>query len=178
MPRAQAPRTRRLVATTALILIGATALARVATLRAAASTQPGIAILHAAPSSDSAAAVAAVTRFQRAIAVGDSASALGLLAADALVLESGDVETRAEYRAHHLPADIEFARAVPSTRTVRAVVVHGDAAWVSSTSKSRGAFRGRAISSAGAELTVLSRSDRDAPWRIRAIHWSSHRTGP
>jgi ketosteroid isomerase-like protein len=122
---------------------------------------------------DSAAVAAAVNRFHAALAAGDSAAALALLAPDAEVLESGDRETRAEYRAHHLPADIEFARAVRSERGPVRVRVRGDVAWASTTSVTRGRFRGREVDSAGAELMVLVRTP--AGWRIAAIHWSSHR---
>lgn len=127
----------------------------------------------AAAQADSAAAAAAVNRFHAALAAGDSAAALALLAPDAEVLESGDSETRAEYRAHHLPADIEFARAIRSERGPVRVRVRGDVAWATTTSTTRGTFRGRAIDSAGAELMVLVRTR--AGWRIAAIHWSSHR---
>jgi hypothetical protein len=109
-----------------------------------------------------------------------------LLAPDARILESGDVQNREEYRRHHLPADIAFARGVPSTRTVVSVVVAGDVAWVSSTSETKGTLNGRAVNSVGAELMVLTRDPHaahtgaaDAPrWVIRAIHWSSHRGKP
>lgn len=122
---------------------------------------------------DSAAVVATVEAFHAALAAGDSASALALLAPDAVVLESGDLETRAEYAAHHLGADIAFTRAVPSRRQVTLVRVEGTVAWVAGTSITEGEFRGRPVNSQGAELMVLSRAD--AGWRIRAIHWSSHR---
>ena len=128
--------------------------------------------------SDSASAVVAVERFRAALGKGDSTMALAMLAPDAIVLESGDVETRAEYRSHHLPADMEYARAIRGTHTVKSVVVHGDAAWVSSTSITKGTIKGRTVSSAGAELIVLSRLDSKSPWQIRAIHWSSHRRAP
>ena len=121
--------------------------------------------------SDSADAVAVVTQYQKALATGDSTTALALLASDAVVLESGGVESRQEYRTHHLPADMSFMSAVPSVRANMRVVVRGDVAWVSSTSTSRGAFRGRKINSSGAELMVLSREPDG--WKIRAIHWSS-----
>ena len=52
--------------------------------------------------------------------------------------------------------------------------VAGDAAWVTSTSTTVGSFNGRAVNSTGAELMVLSK-DTAGEWRIRAIHWSSHR---
>jgi uncharacterized protein (TIGR02246 family) len=124
------------------------------------------------PASDSAAVAAVVDRYHRALATGDSAAALALLAPDAVVLESGGVESRAEYRGHHLPADIAFARAVPSERGPVRVTVQGSVAWAASTSSTRGRFRNRDVNSAGAELMVLSRS-ADGRWLIRAIHWSS-----
>jgi len=122
---------------------------------------------------DSAAVAATVSRFHAALAAADSAGVLALLAPDVEVLESGDRETRAEYRAHHLAADVEFARAVRSQRGPTRVRVRGDVAWTSATSITRGTFRGRAVDSAGAESMVLVRTP--AGWRIAAIHWSSHR---
>ena len=103
-------------------------------------------------------------------------TALSLLAHDAIILESGDVETRDEYRSQHLPADIAFARAVPSVRGPIRVVIHGDAAWAISTTKTRGSYRGRSIDSQGAELMVVTRVE--GRWRIRAIHWSSRASRP
>ena len=125
---------------------------------------------------DSASVVDVVARYGRALETADSAAALRLLTSDAIILESGGVETLAEYRSHHLPADIAFAAGVPSQRTVTRVVVSGDAAWVASTSVSQGEFRGRAINSAGAELMVLRRASDG--WRIAAIHWSSRTRRP
>jgi ketosteroid isomerase-like protein len=122
--------------------------------------------------SDSTAVAAVVERYQMSLDTGDSATAVRLLAHDAVILESGDVETREEYRSHHLPADIEFARAVTSDRGPLTVVTQGDVAWSVRTSRAHGSFRGRAIDSQGAELMILSRGKEG--WRIRAIHWSSH----
>lgn len=129
-----------------------------------------------AGNADSTAVAAVVGRYHGALSDGDSAVALSLLANDAMVLESGDVETRVEYRSHHLPADIAFARAVPSVHGPVRVVMHGDAGWAISTSKTQGAYRGRAIDSQGAELMVVTR-EREG-WKIRAIHWSSHAVPP
>lgn len=129
--------------------------------------------------SDSSSASAAVEKFHAALATGDSAGALELFAPDAIILESGDEETRAAYAAGHLREDIAFARTVKTVRGPAKVVVVGDVAWVSSTSTSRGEFNGHPINSAGAELMVLTRRKRGksggGEWRIRAIHWSSHR---
>jgi len=125
---------------------------------------------------DSTAVIAVVERYHRALAQGDTADALSLLSNDAMILESGDVETRDEYRSHHLPADIQFARTVPSVRGPVQVVLRGDVAWAISTSQTRGQYRGRPIDSQGAELMVLTREG--GGWKIRAIHWSSHATVP
>ena len=105
------------------------------------------------------------------IAAGDRATALGLLTPDAVILETGGIETREEYRAHHLPSDITFAAALKSERGPARVFVRGYVAWVAGTRTTNGEYRGRPVNSAGAELVVLTRSGQD--WRISAIHWSS-----
>lgn len=120
---------------------------------------------------DSTAVVQVVARFHKALEDADSATAMALLAEDAAILESGDIETRDEYRAHHLASDIAFTQAVPGHPGRRRAVVEGDAAWVTSTGVSQGSYRGRTIDAATAELIVLSR--KDGGWNIRAIHWSS-----
>jgi ketosteroid isomerase-like protein len=122
-------------------------------------------------SGDSAAVVAAVKDYHRALAEADSSAALRLLALDAVILESGEIESRQEYRSHHLPADIEFTRAVKGTHTFVRVSIRGDVAWTAATSTTRGRYRGKPVSSKGVELVVLTRMDRG--WRISAIHWSS-----
>ena len=124
-----------------------------------------------AVSSDSTAVANAVDRFHQALASADSATAMDLLAPDAIVLESGGMETREEYRSHHLSADIVFAQAVARARGPLRVVVRGDVAWVASTSTINGEYRGQTIDSTGAELMVLTR--RSDAWQISAIHWSS-----
>lgn len=129
-----------------------------------------------AQSGDSAAVVEAVERYHQALEAADSAAALALLTPDVVVLESGGIESRAEYRSHHLAADIEFARSVTTVRSPIRVVVLGDVAWAASTSTATGEFRGRAMNTAGAELMVLVR--RPEGWRIAAIHWSSRTRRP
>jgi ketosteroid isomerase-like protein len=128
--------------------------------------------------SDSSDVVATLSRFHSSLAAGDSATALTLLSPDLQVLESGGIESLADYRAHHLAADIEFARAVPSARKLVRVTVKGDVAWIVSESTTQGQSGGRTINSVGAELAVLRRETTG--WRIAAIHWSSRnrRTAP
>ncbi|MEO7457256.1 MAG: nuclear transport factor 2 family protein [Gemmatimonadaceae bacterium] len=126
-----------------------------------------------AQQADSAEVSRVVERFHDALARGDSAAALAQLAPDAVILESGSSETVADYRSHHLPADIEYARAVKSVRTPTRVAVQGGMAWVSATSVTQGTFKERPVNSAGVELMVLVKTT--SGWRISAIHWSSRR---
>lgn len=119
---------------------------------------------------DAAAVTAVVNAFHAGIRSGDRAAVMQLIADDALFFEAGGVETRAEYEKNHLPADIEFEKAVATGRSPIRVVVNGNSAWASSTSEFVGAFQGRPVDSLGAELMVLSREAEG--WRIRAVHWS------
>jgi uncharacterized protein (TIGR02246 family) len=120
---------------------------------------------------DSAAVASVVAKYHEALATGDSAAALTLLSDDAVILESGSVETRAEYRSHHLPADISFAKAIRSQHSAIHVRVRGELAWSTSTTTTQGETNGRAVNSMGAELMVLVRTP--GGWKISAIHWSS-----
>lgn len=120
---------------------------------------------------DAASAQAAVRAFHEALRQGDTQAAQKLLAADAVILESGEIESRAEYLSHHLAADIEFAKAVPSRVTASEATVSGQTAWVRSATLSQGTFRQRRVKLAGAELVILTRTADG--WEIRAVHWSS-----
>lgn len=126
----------------------------------------------AAATPDSAAVAAVARRYGEALAAGDSTAVLALLAPDAVILESGGVETREEYRSHHLAGDIAFSRAVRREESPIRVKVRGDVAWAWSTTVTQGDYRGRPVNSNGAELMVLARGG-DGRWLIRAIHWSS-----
>ena len=115
---------------------------------------------------------AAVEAFHAALAKGDRAAVMALLSPDAQILEGGHAESREEYEKGHLASDIEFAQAVPSKRENVVARQEGSAAWVKSSSRVSGSFKGRDVNSAGAELIVLTKTADG--WRIRAIHWSSH----
>jgi hypothetical protein len=125
---------------------------------------------------DSAAVVRVSTRFHQILSTGDTAGISALLDPDLRVVEGGTVETRHEYLAHHLAADIEFTKAVKEERTSFSYRCEGNVAWLVSTSISTGKFRGRDIDSEGAELMLLGRTPDG--WKIRAIHWSSARRQP
>ncbi|HEV3409827.1 MAG TPA: nuclear transport factor 2 family protein [Chthoniobacterales bacterium] len=124
------------------------------------------------PAPDRDAIAATVQGFHDALAKGDRAAAMSFLADDAQILESGHRETREQYEAGHLASDIEFARAVPSTKGPFIVRQEGNVAWTMSTSRSSGRFQSRDIDAEGAELVVLTKEGER--WKIRAIHWSSH----
>jgi ketosteroid isomerase-like protein len=125
---------------------------------------------------DSVAVVSAVNQFHDALSKGDSVTALAFLAADALILENGALETKNEYRSHHLRGDIQFSRAVKAVRSPIKVIVAGETAWTAGTSATQGEFNGRTINTVGSESMVLSRTA--AGWRIRSIHWSSRTRRP
>ena len=114
-----------------------------------------------------------VEAFHNALAHGDGKAAMKLLAPDAVILESGSAETRAEYESHHLPEDIQFAQAVHSNRSDVRVQIDGNTAWLTSRSKTEGSFEGKPVNSVGVELVVLTKTS--AGWLIRAIHWSGHK---
>ncbi|MBT8336512.1 MAG: nuclear transport factor 2 family protein [Gemmatimonadetes bacterium] len=120
--------------------------------------------------SDETAVAAVVAGFHSALNEGRADDALALLADDAVILEGGGQETKAEYASHHLEADIAFATAVDRVRGDLTVVVQGDVAWAMSTSRTTGEVRGREIDSRGGELMVLSRTPDG--WIIRSISWS------
>lgn len=122
-------------------------------------------------------AVDTVTAFHAALANGDRATALGLLADDVVIFESGGVESsRAEYASHHLEADAAFSAAVPRTLISRTQGETADSAWVLSVEAINGTFRGRAIDSRSVETMLLRRVE--GHWRIAHIHWSSADFGP
>lgn len=130
----------------------------------------------ACQAADSAAVISVATRFHTILSTGDTAGINALLDPDLRVLEGGSVENRQEYIAHHLSADIEFAKAVKEERTSFSYRCEGNVAWLVSTSTATGHFRGRAVNSVSAELMILAK--REKVWQIRAIHWSSARRQP
>ena len=105
---------------------------------------------------------------------GDAAAAMAPIAPDAVFVESGRLETRAEYESNHLPADIAFEKQVDGTRSPWQVTIEGDTAWVIATTDYVGTFDDRPVDFVSAQLAVLSLGD-DGRWLIRAVHWSSMR---
>lgn len=115
--------------------------------------------------------IAVIDSYHSALASGDSATALAMLADDVTILESGNVEDKEHYRSGHLAGDMRFAAAVPRERSDITVTLMGDVAWAWSTSITEGQMGEREINSQGAELMVVAREG--GAWKIKAIHWSS-----
>jgi hypothetical protein len=96
-----------------------------------------------------------------------------VIAADAVFLESGNLETRQQYEENHLPADIEFEAQVTGKRSPLRITIEGDMAWVIATTEYKGEFSGAPVNFVSAQLMLLTR--QQGRWMIRSIHWSSHR---
>jgi ketosteroid isomerase-like protein len=121
------------------------------------------------------AAAATVDAFHAALRRGDTKAAAALLADDALIFESGAAErSKAEYAAHHLPADAEFSRAVSSVVTRRAGSSDGGIAWIASEGRTTGTYKGKRLDLSTTETMVLRRAG--SAWKITHVHWSSAAT--
>jgi ketosteroid isomerase-like protein len=119
-------------------------------------------------------AAATVDAFHAALRRGDTRAAAALLAKDALIFEQGGAErSKAEYAAHHLPADAEFSRAVSSAVTRRAGRSDGAVAWIASEGRTTGTYKGKALDLQTTETMVLRQAG--GVWKIVHIHWSSSR---
>jgi ketosteroid isomerase-like protein len=117
--------------------------------------------------------VAPLQAFYAAMKTGDTAAAMAQIAPDAVFVESGKLETRAEYEMNHLPADIDFEKQITGKRSPWQVKTQGDTAWVIATTEYDGTVDGAPLNFVSAQLAVLTRADNE--WKIRSIHWSSRR---
>ena len=110
-------------------------------------------------------ASATADRFHAALASGDRAAMEALLAPDAVVLEGGAHESRAEYLSHHFARDVQALAGTAPESIYRRTGVAADAAWVASTQ--------RVGDTEMAELLVMKQTPDG--WRVAAVHWSSAR---
>ena len=138
-----------------------------------ASTAAPAAPPRAAPlAPDARAAAATVDAFHDALHRGDAPSAAALLADDALIFEEGGAErSKAEYVAHHLPADAAFSRVVVSTVARRSGGAEGPLAWIATEGRTTGTYKGKAVNRVTTETVLLRRVS--GTWKIAHIHWSS-----
>ncbi len=125
------------------------------------------------PAEDPAGVTATFEAFYAAMKTGDTTAAMRTIAPDAVFVEGGRLETRAEYENNHLPADIEFERAVSGKRSPLSITFNGNSAWVIATTEYEGTFENAPVNFISAQLMVLTKTD--GPWSIRSVHWSSRR---
>lgn len=117
-------------------------------------------------------AAAVVDAFHAALASADQKAAAALILDETVIFEGGAVErSKAEYAAHHLPADAAFAASTKGRTTARQAIVAGELAVVMSEGRTAGTYKGRTIDQFTTETMTLRRVG-DA-WRIAHIHWSS-----
>jgi ketosteroid isomerase-like protein len=131
------------------------------------------AVSSPAQTDERAAVSATVDAFYANMKKGDAAAVMRTVAPDAVFLEGGKQETRAEYESGHLPADIEFEKAVNGKRGPLSVNVNGDTAWVTGMADYEGTFQGKPVNFESAQLMVLTKTS--GRWLIRSVHWSSRR---
>ena len=124
-----------------------------------------------APAPDEAGVTATIEGFYAAIKKGDPAAAMSFIAPDAVFVESGRLETRAQYEMNHLPNDIKFDSQVNGKRKPLQIKFQGDAAWVIAETEYAGTFEGDPVDFVSSQLAVLTRDS--GRWMIRSIHWSS-----
>jgi len=127
----------------------------------------------AAPAPNEQDVIAVMESFYGAMKTGDTAAAMQNIAPDAVFVESGRLETRAEYETNHLPADIGFEKQVTGKRSPWQIKFQGDTAWGIASTDFVGTFDGSPVDFVSTQLAVLTR--QDGAWRIRSIHWSSRR---
>ena len=123
-------------------------------------------------SGPAASAAAVGDAFHAALHRGDTKGAAILLSDDALIYEAGGVErSKAEYAAHHLPADAEFSKAVHETVTRSSGRSNGAMAWIASEGRYSVSFKGKAFDQLPTGTTVLRRAG--SSWKIVRMHGSS-----
>ncbi|WP_426175296.1 YybH family protein [Massilia sp. TWR1-2-2] len=117
---------------------------------------------------------ASLSAFHAALARGDKATALSLLAPNVAIYESGFVEaSRDDYAHHHVDGDIAFAKT--STRKVlrHSEKMAGNTAIIWEETETTGTSRGNPVHSFGTETALLEKTG--AQWVITHVHWSSRK---
>lgn len=129
-----------------------------------------------APPADSVGAVNAVHEFHAALVASDSVRVVSVLADDVLIMESGHIQTKADYLGGHLAADMKGSQGPQGERTVLKVSIVGNAAYVAARTLTPPTGAQGSTGSELAELMVVSKVG--GAWKVRAIHWSSRRRRP
>lgn len=116
-----------------------------------------------------------VAAFHDSLAKGKAEQASALLSPEIQIYESGYVErSHAEYAGHHLPADMEFAKATTSKVLKQKERVEGNLAVVLQETETTGKFKGNSVHLFGTETAMLEK--QGDKWVIVHIHWSSRKS--
>lgn len=114
----------------------------------------------------------ALASFHAALAAGDKAKALDLMAPDVAIYESGFVErSRAEYASHHLADDMAFAKTATRKVIKQSERIAGNVAIIFEETETTGTSRGKDVHSYGTETAILEK--KGDTWSITHVHWSS-----
>lgn len=115
-----------------------------------------------------------VAAFHDALAGGDKAAALALLAPEAAIYEAGHVErSRDEYAHHHLGGDMAFAKTTTRKVLRQTERVDGNTAIVWEETETTGTSGGKPLHAFGTGTTVLEK--KGDGWAIVHVHWSSRK---
>ncbi len=129
--------------------------------------------VHEAPAGSP---VRAVQLLHEAMSAGDAHRVQEILDPNVLILEGGSVErSRAEYAAHHLPADLEFMKGTVYKLERQTGDTVGDFAWVASEGRITGSRNDKPLDVISTESLVLRKSS--GGWKVVHIHWSSRNAG-
>jgi len=112
-----------------------------------------------------------VQAFHDALARGDRAAALALLADEARISEDGETQDRRTYAAGHLAADIAFLKNAKVALLSRVSTRAGDRTQVASASAIHATARGKPVALRSDESMELRKAGDT--WRIVEIRWSS-----
>lgn len=116
----------------------------------------------------------ALAAFHAALAAGDKAKAIGIMAPEVAIYESGYVEgSRNDYASHHLGEDIGFARTTTRKVLKHSERIEGNVAVIWEETETTGTAQGKAIHAFGTETAILEKK-ADA-WSIIHVHWSSRK---
>lgn len=116
-----------------------------------------------------------VAAFHEALANGKLEQASALLSPEIQIYESGYVErSRGEYVRHHLPADVEFAKATTNKVLKQKERVEGNLAVVLQETETSGNYKGSSVHLFGTETAMLEKEGDK--WVIVHIHWSSRKS--
>ncbi|HJW06965.1 MAG TPA: c-type cytochrome [Rhodanobacter sp.] len=117
------------------------------------------------------AAEAAARAFQAALQRGDRAAVLALLAPEARISEGGHTQTRDEYAADHLGADIAFLKTARMAPISLGSMPMGDSAMVGSESELQTTIKGKPATLRSREMLNLEK-DGDR-WKIVSVQWQT-----